>query len=229
VPYANPPPANPPVPEVTDPVTVILIVADVAVRVKLVISEINHDCVISVLPVFIVRVDVPKLTALIEAPEEVNPRQFRAKLLVANVPEVTVIRFVQVKALPNVTLPVPRVIVIGAVNVAAEDVIVVVPVPLNVTIPVPFQEVVADNVILPATLKVPVDVSVHVAPVVVMLRQFNAPVRVIVGEPEAALMITLSAAVGTDAPAAPPDVADQFVVDEVFQVPVPPRQYLSAI
>ena len=39
----------------------------------------------------------------------------------------------------------------------------------------------------------------------------------------------LSAAVGTDAPGAPPDVADQFAVLEVFQVPEPPTQYLSAM
>lgn len=36
--------------------------------------------------------------------------------------------------------------------------------------------------------------------------------------------ITLSTDVGADAPLAPPDVADQFMVLEVFQVPVPPTQ-----
>lgn len=35
--------------------------------------------------------------------------------------------------------------------------------------------------------------------------------------------------VGTDAPLAPPEDADQFVVLLVFQVPVPPTQYLFAI
>jgi len=35
---------------------------------------------------------------------------------------------------------------------------------------------------------------------------------------------TESAAVGTDAPLAPPDDADQFAVDTVFHVPVPPTQ-----
>lgn len=35
---------------------------------------------------------------------------------------------------------------------------------------------------------------------------------------------TLSALVGADAPEAPPLVVDQFVVDEVLQVPVPPTQ-----
>ena len=39
---------------------------------------------------------------------------------------------------------------------------------------------------------------------------------------------TASAAVGKEAPAAPPSVADQFVV--LFQFPVPPdTKYLSAI
>jgi hypothetical protein len=41
--------------------------------------------------------------------------------------------------------------------------------------------------------------------------------------------ITSSTAVGTLAPLAPPDVALQLVVLVVFQVPVPPTQYLSAI
>jgi hypothetical protein len=40
---------------------------------------------------------------------------------------------------------------------------------------------------------------------------------------------TLSATVGTEAPPPPPEVADQLVVDDVFQVPVPPTQYLLAI
>lgn len=39
----------------------------------------------------------------------------------------------------------------------------------------------------------------------------------------------LSAAVGTLAPVAPPDVALQLVVLDVFQVPVPPTQYLFAM
>ena len=42
--------------------------------------------------------------------------------------------------------------------------------------------------------------------------------------------ITLSAVVGADAPLAPPGVADQLLVSEVFQNPEPPStQYLSAI
>ena len=40
---------------------------------------------------------------------------------------------------------------------------------------------------------------------------------------------TESDAVGTAAPLEPPEEADQFVVDDVFQVPVPPTQYLFAI
>ena len=46
---------------------------------------------------------------------------------------------------------------------------------------------------------------------------------------EAALKITSSAAVGADAPPPPPEVADQFVVVTVFQLPLPPTQYLVAI
>jgi hypothetical protein len=41
--------------------------------------------------------------------------------------------------------------------------------------------------------------------------------------------ITLSAEVGTDAPLGPPELEDQTDVELLFQVPVPPTQYLSAI
>jgi hypothetical protein len=50
-----------------------------------------------------------------------------------------------------------------------------------------------------------------------------------VPEPELALKNTLSADVGAEAPPAPPDVADQFAVLVLSQVPVPPTQYLSAM
>ena len=40
---------------------------------------------------------------------------------------------------------------------------------------------------------------------------------------------TASAAVGTDAPPAPPEAVDQLTVLVAFQVPVPPTQYLFAI
>jgi len=106
---------------------------------------------------------------------------------------------------------------------------VIVPVVLNVNVPVADHVVVADKVMLPEIVKVPVDVNVQVAPVVVSDLQTNAPVNVIVGEPELPLTKTSSAAVGTDAPLEPPEVADQFVVDDVFQVPLPPTQYLEAI
>ncbi len=46
---------------------------------------------------------------------------------------------------------------------------------------------------------------------------------------EAELNITSSAEVGAEAPPAPPDVADQFVVIPGAQVPEPPTQYLVAI
>jgi hypothetical protein len=51
--------------------------------------------------------------------------------------------------------------------------------------------------------------------------------KVTVGEPDAALNIARSALPGTDAPGAPPDVNDQFVV--LVQTPVPPdTQYRGA-
>jgi hypothetical protein len=41
--------------------------------------------------------------------------------------------------------------------------------------------------------------------------------------------ITSSTLIGAEAPAAPPEVADQLVVDALSHVPVPPTQYLVAI
>jgi hypothetical protein len=41
--------------------------------------------------------------------------------------------------------------------------------------------------------------------------------------------VTVSAVVGADAPAAPPDVADQFAVELLSHVPEPPTQNLAAI
>jgi hypothetical protein len=107
--------------------------------------------------------------------------------------------------------------------------VVIVPVARNVNVPVADQVVVDDSVMPPEIDNVPVDVNVQVAPVVVKDKQTNAPVSVIVGEPEALSIITASAAVGTEAPLEPPEAVDQLVVDDVFQVPVPPTQYLLAI
>jgi hypothetical protein len=144
-----------------------------------------------------------------------------------NVPAVNVNVLVvpSVSALPKVTL---NALLIELLIVTPFVVIVLFA--AIVSAPVFDQVVVADKVILPETV-IPVDPAiVQVAPVVVNDRQGLAvPLTVIVGEPELALIITASAAVGTEAPPAPPEVADQFVVVVASQVPLPPRQYLSAI
>jgi hypothetical protein len=54
------------------------------------------------------------------------------------------------------------------------------------------------------------------------------PPQVTVTAPESAVKNAVSPEPGTLAPLAPPSVADQFVV-ELFQVVVPPTQYLLAI
>jgi hypothetical protein len=140
--------------------------------------------------------------------------------------------------LVNVNIPVivnelPKVIRPVAFKVTAQDrvtvFVVIVLAALIVISPVADQTVVLDNVIFPETVKVPDDVKVNEEPVVVKLLHNKAPVRVIVPEPEEPLKNTSSAAVGTLAPLAPPEVADQTVVLVVFHVPVPPTQYLSAI
>ena len=78
------------------------------------------------------------------------------------------------------------------------------------------------NVIVPSTADA--SKSAHTAATVAIVT-VKAPVPVL----ELASKNTLSADVGTDAPVAPPDEADQFAVFVPFQVPVPPTQYLLAI
>lgn len=111
-------------------------------------------------------------------------------------------------------------------------VVIVLPVVVdeNVIVPEADQVVLATIVKLPRQLIVPELEKVNAPdPVQFSDKQFSAPVRVTVPVPEAALKKTSSVAVGTEAPEEPPEVADQLVVEEVFHVPVPPTQYLSAI
>jgi hypothetical protein len=156
--------------------------------------------------------------------------QDKVKLAKFNVPVVNVKPAVDVvvSAPPNVLVtPFPFTVTL---HDKVLPLVVVVPVPENLISPVADQVVLATIVKLVEQLIVPVDVNVNaLEPVVFRLRQLSAPVNVTVPVPERLSNITSSAIVGTDAPPAPPEVADQFVVDVVFQVPVPPRQYLSAI
>jgi hypothetical protein len=179
----------------------------------------------------IFKVDVPRIIDFVSDPLVIIPLAVvMLKLAVLKVPcikkiAVAVVLFVY--ALPKVTvIPAPLIVNVDRIVMLF---VVIVELALTVKAPVAFHVVVADKVILPEMVNWPEEVSVQVAPVVVRLWHTKTPVKVIVGEPEDALIITASAAVGTDAPPGPPDVVDQLVVDEVFQVPVPPRQYLSAI
>jgi hypothetical protein len=73
------------------------------------------------------------------------------------------------------------------------------------------------------------NVKVKVEVLTVAIAQ-TAPLAVVqVPVPDAESNITVSAATGAEAPAAPPVVADQLVVLEASQVPLPPTQYLVAI
>lgn len=88
-------------------------------------------------------------------------------------------------------------------------------------------------------VKLPKQPSVNDVPEIVQavelvklnVKQLIAPDNVIVAplRLELSPKKTLSADVGTGAPPPPVGVEDQFVVEVVFHVPVPPIQYLSAI
>jgi hypothetical protein len=159
-----------------------------------------------------------------EAQDKANPP-------VEKVPAVKVKLLKIVNAPPKVQPP-PTPLNITAQDKVLPLVVIVLPVVVdeNVIVPEADQVIFATIVKLPAQLMLPVLENVNALdPVQSSDRQFNAPVIVIVPVPEAALKNTLSAVVGTEAPEPPPDVADQLVVEEVFHVPVPPTQYLSAI
>jgi hypothetical protein len=181
------------------------------------------------LPV-VVMLPVPNSITRTLAPVELNNPVERVRLLRFSVPlnNVKVLVVPKVNALPNVrVLPVELKVIELLINTPL--VVIMLLIVSIVISPVALHVVVADRVMLPETVKVPVESIVQVAPVVVRDWQTNTPVNVIVGEPDAAFTITASAAVGTEAPPAPPEVADQFVVELVSQVPDPPTQYLSAI
>ena len=116
-------------------------------------------------------------------------------------------------------------------------VVIVLPVvvALNVIVPVPENaKFVAGFVQLPETANVDVPIARVIAPSrappappVLKSRQraadtvtVNAPVPTF----DAASKITSSTAVGAEAPDAPPEEADQFVVEVASQVPEPPTQ-----
>ena len=136
----------------------------------------------------------------------------------------------RVSALPRLQLPPTPLNVMAPRMVTPLVVIVRAVVELNVIVPVLFQTVAASKDISPEIASVgPVPVANVTVPAdTVILKQANAPVIVTVYV-AAWSNITLSAAVGTLAPPEPLDVVDQLVVLVVFHVPVPPRQYLSAM
>jgi hypothetical protein len=136
-----------------------------------------------------------------------------------------------VKVLPKDQPPAALLNVIGAF-IDTPLVVIVLPVveELNVIAPVLDQTVPATKDILPDTARVGVVpvAKVTVPADTVISKQSKAPVIVTVYVP-AWSKNTESAAVGTEAPPAPPEVALQLVVRVVFQVPAPPRQYLFAM
>jgi hypothetical protein len=104
--------------------------------------------------------------------------------------------------------------------------LVSVPVALNVVVPEYVTVIVDDKVNEPEIVNVGDDVPAKVPENPVQLIDFATldPEIVQVTTPEAALKKTSSAAVGTDAPPAPPDVADHFVPAVPSQFAVPPTQ-----
>ena len=149
----------------------------------------------------------------------------------SSVPEVMVSAPVLVRALPKVQVPPTPLTVIGLASVTPFVVSVKpVVVALRVIAPVALQVVPELSDKLPAREMVPVEENVQPVTLTVNPAQASAPVSVTVpGVPERLSKVTVSAVVGTDAPLAPPEEADQFVVEDVFHVPAPPTQKRAAM
>jgi len=147
----------------------------------------------------------------------------------SNVPFVSVI-IVAVKALPNAQLP-PTPLKVTAEPKPTPLVVTMLPVvvELNVVVPVYVRvKFVAGKVRLPDTFKLifePAKVITPSRPDAVKLLQtlvvLIVTVNAVANTFEFASKYTSSAAVGTDAPPAPPDEADQLTVLVASHVPVP--------
>jgi hypothetical protein len=175
----------------------------------------------SEIPVTFIKLE-PNKMALILLVSLKNLLHVKSLPFKSSVPDVNVNILVVVNASPNITADAATSIVIGEEIETLS--VVTVPEPLSVNMPVADHVVVADKVIPSGIVRVPVDVRVQVAPVVVNDAQLNDPDNVIVGEPELLSITTLSFKVGTACPPLPPEVRAQFVVLEVSHVPFPPTQ-----
>lgn len=174
----------------------------------------------------VVMLPVPNANTRVPVPE-LNKPVDNVKLAKFNVPPL----YVKVFVIPNVSaLPKVRLNELLIELLIVTLLLVIVLIAIIDKLPVFDHVVVEDKVTLPETVIPIVPVIVQVAPVVVKDRHGLAvPLTVIVGEPDAELIITSSATVGTEAPPEPPDAVDQLVVLAESQVPLPPTQYLLAI
>jgi hypothetical protein len=194
---------------------------------KLVLLEaLKSDPIVTVLPLI--------SSDLVKDPDATNEDTETLYEFVSNVPEVRVILRLLVNSRANCTVPAPAVIIrLGLLEVPETSIVAearkvtdtaAVKLKVNkaslpsVKSPEIFNvRLEADGLILQATLAV-------------RLKQGLSEVTEITGDdPLLASIITSSESVGTEAPLAPPDVADQLVVEEASHVPFPPTQYLEAI
>jgi hypothetical protein len=167
-------------------------VPDTVREVLLVLNTVPDPLVVMLpVPNAKVRTPVIELNNPVESVKVDNVKVPPVKVNVLVVPNVSALPKVMLNALLIELLIVTPLVVIVLVAAMVKG-------------PVFDHVVVADRVMLPETV-IPIDPAiVQVAPVVVRDRQGLAvPLTVITGEPEAALTITASAAVGTLAPPPP--------------------------
>ena len=177
-----------------------------------------------------VTVLLPKLIALsFEFPIDSCVAEM-LKFALLNVPTPKDILLVEVKASPKLITDDVFALPMLSVPENVLPALVKVPVSASVSIPEYVNDIPVDKVTLPDTVIPAVPVNVPVNPVQLMLLAPVFPAAMVtVLAPESDVKKTSSADVGTDAPPAPPFVADHFVPAVPSQLAEPPTQYLSAM
>ena len=189
-------------------------------------DSVNPAPVIRNAPPVTFHVDVPKVKLLVVADVAENVLTVNVKLAVFTAPATIVQEPPVANASASVQPPpVPLKLTLPGSVLPAEVIVLPTAVAAKVNAPEKLNTVVEVSANDPLTASVGVVplAKVTVPAETVKSRHRSAPVMVTVYV-AAWSKNTESAAVGTDAPPAPPEMVDQLVVDVVFHVPVPPTQ-----
>jgi len=204
----------------------------VPVQEKLVTVAIDNTVVAAVVLVSAMLPE-PKVMARVDDPEELKIPVLKVKLASARVPAVRVVVHMDdtVSASASVTvIPAPLTVMPHSVFPALVSVAVAINIMAGL-IPVVVNVIPEEKVALPERVRLAELLMSRVPMYPVQSIDFATrdALTVTVPPPELKLKNTSSAAVGTEAPPTPPEVADQLAVFAPDQLPEPPIQYLLAM